>query len=84
MFPDHFILLPKLVINSSVKIKSLDKINFANYEINVTDEEIKKRIKDIAKNQSNFKDKNENESAEQGDLISFDYQATVENKNFEG
>ena len=68
----------------SVKIKSIENIKFTDYEINVTDEEIRKRINDIAKNQNNFKDKEENESVKNGDLVIFDYSATVENKNFEG
>ena len=68
----------------SIKLKSLDAIRFTNYEIKVNEGDIKKRIDDIAKNQSNFKEKNENEAAQNGDLISFDYNATIENKNFEG
>jgi len=68
----------------SIKLKSIDSVKFTNYEINVTDEETKKRIDDIAKNQSNFKDKNENKTAENGDLVAFDYEATIENKSFEG
>lgn len=68
----------------SIKLKSLDNIKFTDYEIKVTEDEIKKRINDIAKNQNNFKDKNENEIAKNGDLVVFDYNATIENKNFEG
>jgi len=68
----------------SIKLKPIDNVKFTDYEINVTDEEIKKRINDIAKNQNNFKDKKENEVAESGDLVTFDYKATIENKSFEG
>jgi len=68
----------------SIKLQSLDSIKFTNYEIKVTEDEITKRINEIAKNQNNFKDKNENEISENGDLISFDYVASIENKNFEG
>ena len=68
----------------SINLKSLDSIKFTDYEVKVTEDESKKRIDDIAKNQNNFKDKNENESAENGDLVAFDYNATIENKNFEG
>ena len=46
--------------------------------------ENKKRIDDIAKNQNNFKDKKENETAQNGDLVIFDYKATIDGKNFEG
>ena len=68
----------------SIKLKSLENINFINYEIKVTEKETEKRIKDIAKNQNNFKDKNGNKTAESGDLVVFDYEATIENKIFEG
>ena len=68
----------------SIKIKSLESIHFTDYEINVTENEIKKRIDEIAKNQNNFKDKDEKEASQEGDLIAFDYKATIENKNFEG
>ena len=68
----------------SIKLKSIENIKFNNYEVKVTEEEVKKRIDDIAKNQDNFKEKNENESSNEGDLIVFDYKATIENKNFEG
>ena len=66
----------------SVKIQSLESIKFTDYEINVTDNETNKRIDEIAKNQNNFKDKNENETAREGDLVIFDYKATIENKSF--
>tara|TARA_B100001123_G_C15208189_1_gene986125 strand:+ start:48 stop:1430 length:1383 start_codon:yes stop_codon:yes gene_type:complete len=68
----------------SIKIQSLETIKFTDYEINVSEKEIQKRIDEIAKNQNNFKDKNQNEVAQEGDLIVFDYIATIDNKNFEG
>ena len=68
----------------SIKLQPLDTIKFTDYEIQVTEGETKKKIDDIAKNQNNFKDKNENEIAENGDLVVFDYNATIENKSFEG
>ena len=68
----------------SIKIQSLESIKFNDYEINVMEGETKKRIEEIAKNQNNFKDKNEDKVAEEGDLVVFDYNATIENKTFEG
>tara|TARA_Y100001970_G_scaffold292275_1_gene432880 strand:- start:1319 stop:2698 length:1380 start_codon:yes stop_codon:yes gene_type:complete len=68
----------------SIKLQPLESIKFVNYEIKVTKDEIEKRVNDIAKNQNNFKDKKENEAAENGDLVIFDYNATIENKKFEG
>ena len=68
----------------SIKIQSLESIKFIDYEINITESEIKKRIDEIAKNQNNFKDKHENEADKEGDLVVFDYKATIESKTFEG
>jgi len=67
-----------------VKLKSLDNIKFTDYEVKVTEDEIKKRINDIAKNQNNFKDKKNEETAAQGDLVIFDYKATIDGKDFKG
>ena len=68
----------------SIKLKSLDTIKFTNYEIKVSEHETEKRIDDIAKNQKSFKEKSVKEVAENGDLVAFDYNATIENKNFDG
>jgi len=68
----------------TIKIQSLDNIKFTDYEIKVTEDEVKKRIDDIAKNQRNFIDRKENESSQSGDMVVFNYNATIENKIFEG
>ena len=68
----------------SIKLKPIENIKFIDYEIKVTEKATEKRIDDIAKNQNNFKDRNENEVAQNGDLVVFDYDATIENKSFEG
>ncbi len=68
----------------SIKLQSLDSIKFNDYEIKIEENEIKKRVDDLAKNQNNFIDKGENQVAANGDLVAFDYNATIENKNFEG
>ena len=68
----------------SIKLKSTENIKFTDYEISVSEGEVKKRIDDIAKNQNNFEQKNEKDIAENGDLVVFDYDATIDNKNFEG
>jgi len=67
-----------------IKIQSLDNIKFTDYEIEVTEDEVEKRIDDIAKNQKKFIDKKENEISQNGDMVVFNYNATIENKNFEG
>jgi trigger factor len=68
----------------SIKLKSVENIKFTDYEISVSEREVKKRIDNIAKNQNNFEEKNEKDTAENGDLVIFDYDATIDNKNFEG
>ena len=74
----HVEQLPK------IKIKGIESIKIANYEIKTSQNDIDKKIKEIAKNKNNFKNKKEGESAKQGDLVVFDYKATIEGKSFEG
>ena len=68
----------------NIKIKGIENLKIINYEIKTSQEDINKKIKEIVKNQNNFKDKKEGETARQGDLVIFDYKATVEGKDFEG
>ena len=74
----HVEQLPK------INIKKVGEIKITNYEIKTTNIDIDKRIKDIAKNQNNFKDKKNEEIAAQGDLVIFDYKATIDGKDFKG
>ena len=74
----HVEQLPK------IKTKGIETIKITDYEIKISNIDIDKRIKDIAKNQNNFKDKKENEAALQGDLVIFDYKATIDGKDFKG
>ena len=70
--------LPKIEINE------LNKIQIKSYEIKVSDKDINKKIEEIAKNQNDFEDRKIEEKSQQGDLVIFDYEATIENKSFEG
>ncbi len=67
-----------------VKLDSIEKIKFDDYEIKIDDNEANKRIKEIAKNQKNFIEVDDAKVANEGDLISFDYIATVDGNSFEG
>jgi len=67
-----------------IQLKPLDSIKSIEYEIKVTDEEIKKRINTIAKNQNNFENKKDTDLSKNNDLVIFDYEATIDNKKFEG
>ena len=74
----HVEQLPK------IQTKEIKEIKITNYEIKATNIDIDKRIKDIAKNQNNFKDKNTKKAAIKGDLVVFDYKATIDGKDFKG
>ena len=66
-----------------IDLKPLDNIKVDDYEVTIDKKEIDKRIDEIAKNQKNFKE-NENAISKNGDLVSFDYKATVDGKDFKG
>ena len=67
-----------------VDIKSLENIKFDQYTVKIEDSETDKRIKDIAKNQPNFKEAPKDTIAKEGDLVAFDYNATIDDKPFKG
>ncbi len=67
-----------------VEIKSLENIKFDEYTVKIDGEETDKRIKEIAKNQPNFEEKTPDTKAKDGDLVSLDYIATVDGKEFKG
>jgi len=66
-----------------VEVKSLENIKFDDYSVKIDDKETDKRIKEIAKNQPNFKESPDSK-AKEGDLVVFDYTATVDGKSFKG
>ena len=67
-----------------VDIKSLENIKFDQFSVKIDESETDKRIKDIAKNQPSFKDVSPETKAKKGDLVSLDYKATVDGKEFKG
>tara|TARA_B100000886_G_scaffold60003_1_gene37104 strand:- start:17 stop:1441 length:1425 start_codon:yes stop_codon:yes gene_type:complete len=67
-----------------VEVKALDNIKFDQYEVKIDEAETEKRIKEIAKNQPNFKDSPDGTKAKEKDLVIFDYTATVDGKSFKG
>ena len=69
--------LPKL------EVKSIENIKFDQYSVKIDEKETDKRINEIAKNQPNFKDAAD-AKAKKGDLVVFDYTATVDEKTFKG
>ena len=67
-----------------VELKSIENIKFDEYTVKIDQKETDKRINDIAKNQPNFKEAPEITKAKKGDLVVFDYNATVDEKTFKG
>ena len=66
-----------------IDLKLIENIKVDDYEVNIDKKETDKRIEEIAKNQKSFKE-NDKAIAKIGDLVSFDYKATVEGKEFKG
>ncbi len=67
-----------------VELKSIENIKFDEYNVKIDESETEKRIKEIAKNTPSFKDAPSETKAKEGDLVSFDYTATVDEKSFKG
>jgi trigger factor len=67
-----------------VELKSVENIKFEEYSIKIDPKETDKRIKEIAKNQNNFVDVTDDIKAVDGNLVIFDYKATIDGKDFNG
>jgi trigger factor len=67
-----------------VEVKSLENIEFDQYSVKIDSAETDKRIKEIAKNQPSFKEATPETKAKEGDLVTIDYKATVDGKDFKG
>jgi len=67
-----------------VDTKQLQNIKFDEYKVKIDKKYTDERIKEIAKSQNNFKDAGENHKSVKGNLVTFDYKATSEGKDFKG
>ncbi len=68
----------------NVEVGSLKDLKVDEYVVKIDPKETDKRIDQIAKTQKNFKDAEESYVAKAGDLVVFDYKATVDGKDFKG
>ncbi len=68
----------------NVEVGSLKDLKVDEYVVKIDPKETDKRIDQIAKTQKNFKDAEESYAAKVGDLVVFDYKATVDSKDFKG
>ena len=67
-----------------VEIKSVENIKFDEYNVKIGDFATDKRIKEIAKNQNNYKEVKPDVKSTEGNLVVFDYRATIDGKDFTG
>jgi len=67
-----------------VDVKSIENIKYDQYSVKIDDSETDKRIKEIAKNQPSFKEASPETKAKEGDLVTLDYKATIDGKEFKG
>jgi trigger factor len=67
-----------------VELKSVENIKFEEYSVKIDASETDKRIKQIAKSQNNFIDVVDDVKAMEGNLVVFDYKATIDEKDFKG
>ena len=67
-----------------VELKSINNISYNEYIVDIDKEETNKRIKDIAKNQNKFTELGPEIKSSEGNLVVFDYKATIDGKEFTG
>tara|TARA_B100001245_G_C22882965_1_gene424731 strand:- start:812 stop:2266 length:1455 start_codon:yes stop_codon:yes gene_type:complete len=68
----------------NIEVKMLNNIKVDEYKVKIDPKETNKRIEQIAKSQNNFKDAEDGYLSKKGDLIVFDYKATIKGKDFKG
>ena len=67
-----------------VDIKDFKNISYDEYTVKIDPKETEKRIDQIAKTQNNFKEADDKYLSKNGDAVVFDYDATVDGKEFKG
>ena len=67
-----------------VDIKDFKNISYDEYTVKIDPKETEKRIDQIAKTQNNFKEVDDKYLSKNGDVVVFDYDATVDGKEFKG
>ncbi len=67
-----------------IDLKNFSQIKYDEYSVKIDPKETDKRIDQIAKTQNNFKDATDDYKSKEGDLVIFDYKASVDGKDFKG
>ena len=68
----------------NIEIRDLEKIKATEYKIKIETKIIEDRIKELADQNKQFKEKNENNRSKIGDEVTFDYSASIDGNKFEG
>ena len=68
----------------SVNLKSFEKFKATSFKIKIDNKIIEEKLKEIANQNKQFKDRGENEKAINGDQVTFDYSATINGNKFDG
>ena len=68
----------------NVTLKNFDNFKATSFKIKIEDKIIDEKIKQIANQNKKFEEKGENDKAINGDQITFDYSATINDNKFEG
>ena len=68
----------------NIELSSFSKIKLDEYVVKIDTKETDNRLEQIAKSQKNFVDVDPAKVANEGDLVVFDYKATVEGNDFKG
>jgi trigger factor len=77
-------------LNYTIEVDSLPEVNLANFDkytaneylLKIESKLVNEKIEEVAKNNKTFSDKDGN--SEKGDLVIFDYSASVDGEKFEG
>ena len=74
----------KLELIADIKLQSFNKFKVSDFSIKVDKKEVDERLDSLAKEYKSFEDKPSSLKSVMGYQIIFDYDATVDGKEFEG
>ena len=67
-----------------IKLQNIKNYKASDYSVKVSKDVLDERLENLSKEYKTFQDKKSDTKSELGDQVIFNYQATVENKEFEG
>ena len=67
-----------------IKLQTFEKYKISEYLVKVSKDVLEDRLENLSKEYKSFEDKKSDAKSETGDQVIFNYQATVDDKEFEG